>query len=86
MEGGGEEALDFQIFTPHPNPPHEPRFQWDAAGAGVRASFTVSGNDRPHPNLLPRGEGTAIAGVSLRGCASGESSRGCLVVQGAKVL
>jgi hypothetical protein len=26
--------------------------------------------------------GTAIACVSLRGCASGESSRGCLVVQG----
>jgi predicted ABC-class ATPase len=43
--------------------------------AGVRASFAVSGNDRPHPDLLPTGEGTAIAGVSLRGCASGESSQ-----------
>src|ERR1700678_3587457 len=46
--------------------------------------FIVSGNDRPHPNLLPKGEGTAIACVSLRGCASGESSRRCLVVQGVK--
>jgi len=65
----------------HPGPPHEPQFQWDAACAGVPGAFTVSCNDRPHPNLLPRGEGTAIASVSLRGCASGESSRGCLVVQ-----
>jgi hypothetical protein len=31
----GEETLDFQILTPHPNPPHEPRFQWDAADAGA---------------------------------------------------
>ncbi len=38
---------------------------------GVQATFIVSGNDRPHPNLLPRGEGTAIAGVSLRGCPVG---------------
>ena len=62
--------------------PPEPRFQWDAAGASVRASFVVSGNDRPHPNLLPRGEGTAIACVSLRGCALCESSRGYLVAHG----
>ena len=48
----------------------------------VRASFAVSCNDRPHPDLLPRGEGTAIAGVSLRDCASGESSHWCLAVQG----
>src|ERR1700678_1138277 len=46
--------------------------------------FIVSGNDRPHPNLLPRGEGTAIACVSLRGCVSCESSRERLVVQGFK--
>ena len=56
----------------------------DAASASVQASFVVSYNDRPHPNLLPRGEGTAIACVSFCGCPSGESSRGCLVVQGFK--
>ena len=48
------------------------------------ASFVVSGNDRPHPDLLPRGEGTAIAYVSLRGCTSCESSRGWFDVQGFK--
>ena len=89
-EGRGEGGLQtkiklrFRIFRQALRPPHEPRFQRDAADAGVRASFVVSGNDRPHPDLLPRGEGTAIACVSLCGCASGESSRGCLVVQGFK--
>src|ERR1700679_3652582 len=52
MEGRGEEVLNFQLFTPHPDLFHEPRFQRDAGGASVQASFTVSGNDRPHPNLL----------------------------------
>jgi len=45
----------------------------------------VSGNNRPHPDLLPRGEGTAIVCISFCGCTSCESSRGCLVVQGLNV-
>ncbi len=36
---------------------------------GTYYLFKASCNDRPHPNLLPPGEGTAIAGASLRGCA-----------------
>jgi signal transduction histidine kinase len=43
----------------------EPRFQLDTAGAGVEALFTFGGNDRPHPNLLPRGKGTAMGCVAL---------------------
>jgi hypothetical protein len=39
-------------------------FNWMQA-CNVQALFIVSGNDRPHPNLLPRGEGTAMACVSF---------------------
>jgi hypothetical protein len=41
-------------------PFHEPRFQWDVAGTGVRASFVVSCNARPHPNLLPGEKGQRL--------------------------
>jgi hypothetical protein len=39
-------------------------FNWTQPGK-VQALFIVSGNDRPHPNLLPRGEGTAMVCVSF---------------------
>jgi hypothetical protein len=62
----------------------EPGFQLDAGGASVNVLLKVSCKARPHPNLLPRGEGTAIACVSLRGCVSCESCRGGLLVQGSR--
>jgi hypothetical protein len=48
----------------------------------VRASFIVSGNDRPHPNLLPQGEGTAMGCTSFAGACHANPVAGAFRFRG----